>query len=208
MIKMKKITYYNYLISPKVRLIIRLIKIMMILTTLLNTSPDWYTYIDYIVKNGLEDSEVTYELELTEKQKMYLKIGCIIWSFTITIFLVYVLKNYNIVPLPPTQSIDNNSVIETAVTNITLNNVSVSEGELDKILNSTLEEYEAVNANCVETSFKDTDPQKNLDKAFSEFKAFLEANKENPNLLVMPKFLELEKKVDIAYEILNKVKVD
>jgi len=79
MIKIKKkITYYNYLISPKVRLIIKLIKIMMILTTLLNTSPDWYTYIDYIVKNGLEDSEVTYELELTEKQKMYLKIGCII----------------------------------------------------------------------------------------------------------------------------------
>lgn len=203
MIKMKKITYYNYLISPKVRLIIRLIKIIMILTTLLNTSPDWYTYIDYIVKNGLEDSEVTYELELTEKQKMYLKIGCIIWSFTITIFLVYVLKNYNIVP--PTQSIDNNSVIETAVTNITLDNVS--ERELDKILNSTLEEYETTR---VEASFKEisTDPQKNLDKAYSEFKAFLEANKENPNLLVMPKFLELEKKVDIAYEILNKVKVE
>jgi len=181
---------------------------MMILTTLLNTSPDWYTYIDYIVKNGLEDSEVTYELELTEKQKMYLKIGCIIWSFTVTIFLVYVLKNYNIVP--PTQSIDNNNVIETAVTNITLNNVS--EEELDKILNSTLEEYEATKV----ASFKeratatsiDIDPQKNLDEAYKEFKAFLEANKENPNLLVMPKFLELEKKVDIAYEIVNKVKVE
>lgn len=38
MIKMKKkITYYNYLIYPKVRLIIKLIKIIMILTTLLNT---------------------------------------------------------------------------------------------------------------------------------------------------------------------------
>lgn len=138
---------------------------------------------------------------------MYLKIGCIIWSFTVTIFLVYVLKNYNIVP--PTQSIDNNNVIETAVTNITLNNVS--EGELDKILNSTLEEYETTRVtNLKETAISTDhqDPQKNLDEAYKEFKAFLETNKEKPNLLVMPKFLELEKKVDIAYEIVNKVKVE
>lgn len=209
----KEITYYNYLISPKIRLIIKLIKIILISMTLLNTSPDWYTYIDYVVKNGLEDSEVAYELELTEKQKWYAKIGCIIASITFSIFIIYVLKNYNITPEPPTQSIENNNVnvIKSSINNTVNTVVTVNDEELDGILNSALDEYEYNKYLTKEAEKSMVNPfdQIRYDKAESELKAYIEANTNNTNLLVhMPKILELEKKIEIAQAILNKSKVE
>lgn len=68
-IKIILIYYYNYLITPKMRLLIKILRIIFTLITLVNGSPDLCTYIDYIIKNELENPEVENELELTEKQK-------------------------------------------------------------------------------------------------------------------------------------------
>lgn len=215
MIKLICSYFYNHLITPKIRLVIKLLRIMFTLITLLNGTPDLCAYIDYIVKTELEDPEIA--TELTEKQKYYLKIGCIVGSVIFSIFMIYVLKNYHIQP----ENIGNSNLNEIQP----ISSPSSNENELDNILNSSLDEYEdfriqyeAIRIQSILAEeaimksnpflFSTNTPQENFDEAVRELRAYIEENKYNNNLLKLPKFLELEKKVSIAYSILNKGKIE
>ena len=203
--------FYNHLITPKIRLIIKLLRIMFTLITLFNGSPDLCAYIDYIVKTELEDPEIA--TELTEKQKYYLKIGCIAASVIFSIFMIYVLKNYHIHP----ENIDSNLT--------EIKPLSSPSNEDIVLLNSSLDEYEdfriqyeAIRIQSILAEeaimksnpflFSTNTPQENFDEAVRELRAYIEENKLNNNLLKLPKFLELERKVSIAYSILNKGKIE
>lgn len=222
MMKIKLICnyFYNHLITPKIRLIIKLLRIMFTLITLFNGSPDLCAYIDYIVKTELEDPEIA--TELTEKQKYYLKIGCIAASVIFSIFMIYVLKNYHIHP----ENIDSNLTEIKPLSSPSNEDIVLlnSENELDNILNSSLDEYEdfriqydiRIQSILAEEAimksnpflFSTNTPQENFDEAVRELRAYIEENKLNNNLLKLPKFLELERKVSIAYSILNKGKIE
>lgn len=201
-------------------MVIKLLRIILTLITVLNGSPDLCTYIDCIVKNELSDPEI--ELELTEKQKKWLKIGLIVASVVFSIFLVYVLKNYHIQP----ENIENSNINEiepkrsSEQINSNLCNSTEENIVLDNILNVSLDEYEAIRIQAILAeeaimksnpflfNVESNNPQENFDKAVSELRAYMEENKGNKNLLKLPKFLELEKKVNIAYSILNKGKIE
>lgn len=145
--------------------------------------------------------------------------------------MVYVLKNYNIQPENNSSSV---MEIEPAKSSEQLNSnlcnarkediVALNENELDNILNASLDEYEAIRIQSilaeeaiiksniftainVENTAQNT-AQENFDKAVNELKAYIDENKGNRNLLKLPKFLELERKVSIAYSILNKGKME
>lgn len=137
-IKLVFIYYYNYLSTPKMRLAIRISRVIFTLITLLNSSPD-LSMIDYIIKNELEDSEIVKELALTEKQKMWLKIGCVLIS--VSIFIIYVLKNYHnignetgIESLKPLEQSDLSNITEGKVDiNTSLNETSLDEYEIKRL---------------------------------------------------------------------------
>lgn len=100
-------------------LIYKLCKIISTLFILLNASPDWFTYISYVIENGLEDEAAgDGEHELTEKQKLFLKVGCIVIAFGL--FMIYILYNYEIKPQDPVLPSDEIKIetIESAGCNI------------------------------------------------------------------------------------------
>lgn len=143
--------------------------------------------------------------------------------------MVYVLKNYNIQPENNSSSVSVME-IEPAKSSEQLNSnlcnarkediVALNENELDNILNASLDEYEAIRIQSIlaeEAIIKsnifaainvENTAQENFDKAVNELKAYIDENKGNRNLLKLPKFLELERKVSIAYSILNKGKME
>lgn len=160
--------------------------------------------------------------------------GCIVATIVFSIFMVYVLKNYNIQPENSSSSI---MEIEPAKSSEQLNSnlcnarkediVALNENELDNILNTSLDEYEdlrvqyeairiqsvlaeeaIMKSNIFAAINVENTAQENFDKAVNELKTYIEENKNNRNLLKLPKFLELERKVSIAYSILNKGKME
>lgn len=79
----------------------KIINLISLLTFFFNFSPNWIYYIDYVVEVGLEDDEnvnkAVNELGLTENQKYYLKIGCMITAVVLSvIFGYYIINNYEI----------------------------------------------------------------------------------------------------------------
>lgn len=89
----------------------KIINLTSVLTLFFSFSPNWMSCIDYVVEAGLEDKEDVHkavnELGLTENQKYYLKIGCIITGVVLSVvFGYYIIKNYEIFK-PDDKNLDN-----------------------------------------------------------------------------------------------------
>ncbi len=133
---LKKYFYYSVLVY-------KLCKIISILFVLLNTSPDWFTYITYVIENGLEDEEEVNKLQLTENQKWYLKAGCIAIAFGL--FIIYIIYNYEIKPPH-----DTGTGLPSEVSDIKTSNVDSSTSKIE--VQSTIENISDIKTSNVDSS--------------------------------------------------------